>query len=128
MVGRRFAYWFDFEEDWWHEVTVEEVRRSAPRGKYPKVMERQGDSPPQYAVENTSPGNEGEPIPLRGSVAADTACLIGELHLNKGDYLKAVEAFTRALESSPSVDAYEGRARAYRALAASDERKAGGLR
>jgi tetratricopeptide (TPR) repeat protein len=60
--------------------------------------------------------------------AADVGCLIGELHLSKGDYEKAVEAFTRSLEGEPTADAYAGRARAYRGLAERDERRAQELR
>jgi hypothetical protein len=58
---------------------------------------------------------------LEESTAADVGCLIGEMHLGKGEYHNAVEAFTRAIENEPTADAYEGRARAYRALAALDE-------
>jgi uncharacterized protein HemY len=64
------------------------------------------------------------PQELAGAAAADTACLVGELHLRRGEYPKAVAAFTRAIENSPTGDAYQGRARAYRALADQDERKA----
>src|SRR5436309_23984 len=64
----------------------------------------------------------GDCIP--SSAAADVGCLIGEMHLRKGDYHKAIEAFTRAIENQPTADAYEGRARAYQALAAVDEQKA----
>jgi tetratricopeptide (TPR) repeat protein len=60
--------------------------------------------------------------------AADVGCLIGEMHLNNGEYEKAVEAFSRALEGTPTADAYEGRARAYRGLAEADERRALDLR
>ena len=56
-------------------------------------------------------------------------------HLDGLDYVrldvsdaKAIEAFTRALESNPTADVYEGRAQAYRALAEADERKARELR
>ena len=61
------------------------------------------------------------------SAAADVGCLIGEMHLGKGEYHKAVEAFSRAIENQPTADAYEGRAKAYRALAEQDERTALGL-
>jgi tetratricopeptide (TPR) repeat protein len=56
--------------------------------------------------------------------AADAACLVGEMHLQKGDYEKAIEAFTRAIENNPTPDAYQGRALAYRALADRDQRMA----
>jgi tetratricopeptide (TPR) repeat protein len=60
---------------------------------------------------------------LSQNAAADAACLVGELHLRQGEYEKAVQAFTQAIEGSASADAYEGRAKAYRALADRDERK-----
>ncbi len=53
--------------------------------------------------------------------AADMGCLIGEMHLRQGEFEKAIEAFTRAIETRPAADLYEGRARAYRALAERDE-------
>jgi hypothetical protein len=48
-VGRRFGYWFDFGDDWWHQINVEGIEDKVPRGKYPKVTKRVGKSPPQYA-------------------------------------------------------------------------------
>ncbi len=60
--------------------------------------------------------------------AADVGCLIGEMHLHNDEFDKAVEAFSRAVETNPTADAYEGRARAYRALAALDESAAQLLR
>jgi tetratricopeptide (TPR) repeat protein len=53
--------------------------------------------------------------------AADMGCLIGEMHLRQGEFDKAIEAFTRAIDTRPAADLYEGRARAYRALAERDE-------
>ena len=46
--GDRFGYWFDFGDDWWHQVNVEGVEAKPPRGKYPRVVKRVGKSPPQY--------------------------------------------------------------------------------
>jgi hypothetical protein len=51
-VGRSFGYWFDFGDDWWHQINVEAVEDKVPRGKFPKVTKRVGKSPPQYADEN----------------------------------------------------------------------------
>lgn len=65
---------------------------------------------------------------LPDGTAAEVGCLVGELHLRKGDFTKAVEAFTRAIQTNPSADEYEGRARAYRELALLDERRAAELR
>lgn len=44
-----FGYWFDFGDDWWHQVNVIAIKDKAPKGKYPKVTQRIGASPPQYA-------------------------------------------------------------------------------
>ena len=65
---------------------------------------------------------------IAGGTAADVGCLIGEMHLRQGEYEKAVEAFTRALETQPAADLYEGRARAYRGIAEQDERDARKMR
>lgn len=47
-VGRSFGYWFDFGDDWWHQINVEAVDERVPKGKFPKVTKRVGKSPPQY--------------------------------------------------------------------------------
>lgn len=44
----QFGYWFDFGDDWWHQITVEGIEDKVPRGKLPKVIKRVGKSPPQY--------------------------------------------------------------------------------
>ena len=125
-VGRRFIYWFDFGDSWMHQIRVADVEDAAPRGRFPKVTKRVGDSPPQYPdLEDEE--DESEPLPTE-AVASDVSCLIGEQHLRDGDPAKAIEAFTRSLEVEPTADAYAGRARAYRALADADDRRAAELR
>ncbi|MGD1932577.1 MAG: plasmid pRiA4b ORF-3 family protein [Leptolyngbyaceae cyanobacterium] len=44
-----FGYWFDFGDDWWHMIEVKAIRAKAGKGKYPKITDRVGPSPPQYA-------------------------------------------------------------------------------
>lgn len=44
-----FGYWFDFGDDWWHQINVISIQEQAPKGKYPKITARKGASPPQYA-------------------------------------------------------------------------------
>lgn len=44
-----FGYWFDFGDDWWHQINVAAVKPKASKGKYPKITKRVGASPPQYA-------------------------------------------------------------------------------
>jgi hypothetical protein len=50
-VGRRFSYWFDFGDDWWHQIDVTAIDDTLPAGKLPKVTKRIGKSPPQYPDE-----------------------------------------------------------------------------
>jgi len=47
-AGQAFGYWFDFGDDWWHQINVAAIEEKAGRGKYPKVTKRVGESPPQY--------------------------------------------------------------------------------
>lgn len=51
-VSRSFEYWFDFGDDWWHQIDVEAVEPNVPKGKYPKIIKRVGKSPPQYPDED----------------------------------------------------------------------------
>ena len=43
-----FAYWFDFGDDWWHQVSVVEIEDDVPSGTFPRIVQRIGESPPQY--------------------------------------------------------------------------------
>ncbi|NLH15978.1 MAG: hypothetical protein GX455_05315 [Phycisphaerae bacterium] len=45
---QRFTYLFDFGDSWWHDILVEQVDQAADKGKYPRVVERHGESPDQY--------------------------------------------------------------------------------
>ncbi len=47
-VGDRFSYWFDFGDDWWHQINVEKIEPGSPEGTYPRVVSQVGESPPQY--------------------------------------------------------------------------------
>jgi hypothetical protein len=45
---RAFGYWFDFGDDWFHQVQVERIEKAIPTVSYPRVIKRRGKSPPQY--------------------------------------------------------------------------------
>lgn len=47
-VGRSFGYLFDYGDNWQHQIDVIAIQDEIPKGRYPKVTERVGDSPPQY--------------------------------------------------------------------------------
>ncbi|MCX5670422.1 MAG: plasmid pRiA4b ORF-3 family protein [Planctomycetota bacterium] len=48
VAHRKFVYLFDFGDEWWHDITVEQTAAPCKPGKYPRVLEKHGDSPPQY--------------------------------------------------------------------------------
>lgn len=48
-VEEPFGYWFDFGDDWWHQVSVLAMTEPQPRVNYPRITDRIGASPPQYA-------------------------------------------------------------------------------
>lgn len=121
-AGQGFACYPDGGDDWWYPIVVARIEHKEARGKYPKMIRRSGASPLR------ADEKPGEARVIGPEAGADTACLVGEVHLDKGEFLRAVEAFTRAIASQPNVDAYEGRSRAYRALADADERSAQALR
>lgn len=45
---RAFGYWFDFGDDWFHQVDVERIDQAIPTVTYPRVIRPVGKSPPQY--------------------------------------------------------------------------------
>jgi len=45
---RVFGYWFDFGDDWFHQVQLERIETAIPTVSYPRVIRRKGKSPPQY--------------------------------------------------------------------------------
>ena len=47
-VNETFGYWFDFGDNWWHQITVTAIHDALPDDVYPKLTSREGDSPPQY--------------------------------------------------------------------------------
>lgn len=47
-VDQRFSYTFDMGDNWEHLIVVTAIGETPADGKYPKVVERVGRSPPQY--------------------------------------------------------------------------------
>ena len=45
---RVFGYWFDFGDDWMHQIQIERIEQAIPTVTYPRVTKRVGKSPPQY--------------------------------------------------------------------------------
>jgi hypothetical protein len=49
--GSVFGYWFDFGDDWFHQIDVDRIEQAIPTVAYPRVIKRVGKSPPQYRDE-----------------------------------------------------------------------------
>lgn len=56
--GQSFSYWFDFEDEWIHQVVVSSVESAIPRGRFPRVVARTGESPSQYAEQEERDGDD----------------------------------------------------------------------
>ncbi len=48
-VKKRFLYLFDFGDEWWHSIELTSIKQQEPKGKYPRIIESQGEAPLQYA-------------------------------------------------------------------------------
>jgi hypothetical protein len=48
VKGQRFNYLFDFGDNWWHELTVEQTDGEPSADEYPQITEVRGEPPPQY--------------------------------------------------------------------------------
>lgn len=46
-VGSRFAYWYDFGDDWWHDLVVEAIVPPEAGGRYPRCIDGQRATPPE---------------------------------------------------------------------------------
>jgi tetratricopeptide (TPR) repeat protein len=51
--GQNFLYLFDYGDEWWHDVEFIGISDKAARGNYPRVVKKQGKSPPQYSSEDS---------------------------------------------------------------------------
>lgn len=47
-VDRAFGYRFDFGDDWLHQINVVAIDEDSGSSRYPKIIKRIGESPPQY--------------------------------------------------------------------------------
>ena len=49
-VGQTFGYWFAFEDNWYHQISVLAIGEADPKKRYPRIVARAGSSPPQYPI------------------------------------------------------------------------------
>ncbi|MEW6079509.1 MAG: plasmid pRiA4b ORF-3 family protein [Thermodesulfobacteriota bacterium] len=43
-----FHYWFDFGDDWWHRIKVQNISETKSGKKHMALIKAVGESPPQY--------------------------------------------------------------------------------
>ena len=43
-----FHYLFDFGDDWWHRIKVQNIGETESKKKHIKLIKSAGESPPQY--------------------------------------------------------------------------------
>ena len=51
-VEQPFGYWFDYGDEWWHQIDVLKIEDKSLPVALPRVIERVGKSPPQYMDED----------------------------------------------------------------------------
>ena len=44
----KFYYLFDFGDDWWHRIRVQNITETKSKKKHIKLIKSVGESPPQY--------------------------------------------------------------------------------
>jgi hypothetical protein len=47
-VGQTFEYLFDYGDSWWHLIEVQHVGPMTSGRRYPELVGKRGQSPPQY--------------------------------------------------------------------------------
>lgn len=70
-VRQTFFYWFDFGDDWMHKIKLDAILPAEAGVKYPVLVKKQGESPPQYPDwedEDDYEGDEGEVSETDGEV------------------------------------------------------------
>jgi hypothetical protein len=51
-VEQPFGYWFDYGDEWWHQIDVLKIEDKSLPVALPRVIKRVGKSPPQYMDED----------------------------------------------------------------------------
>jgi plasmid stabilization system protein ParE len=70
-IGHILIFLFDYGDEWRFRVSLKQVGKKLPKGRYPRIVTIRGDAPPQYpdADEDIDDGEERRGInPLTGEV------------------------------------------------------------
>lgn len=106
-INEPFFYWFDFGDDWMHELRLVATNQTSDALSYPIVIRKDGESPPQYpdyeSEEDLESAKEGrEELSQNQGRVDEINKLVSDFcnaHLN-ADYADASERVFRALRSS----------------------------
>lgn len=60
---RTFTYRFDFGDEWIHRIRVAAIEQAPAGGTFPRIIERVGESPPQYLDFDDETPEEYPPLP-----------------------------------------------------------------
>ncbi|SRR5258708_6967207 len=60
--GQLFEYLFDFGDSWEHEIVVERIEDEADNKKYPRILKKEGKSPPQYPLDEEDEFEEDDDL------------------------------------------------------------------
>lgn len=120
-VGDPFGYWFDFGDDWWHQINVEGIESREPEGKYPRLIKQEGDNPPQYPDLEEEEAEAEAPKPKRkpktprkpaANKASTPTEAASNARKNAGDAESTAEAKTSAkpevAKASPTAKTTKG--------------------
>lgn len=73
QIGKVFFYWFDFGDDWWHEIRLLAINPPPKdRSRYPRIVEKKGESPPQYMDWDAEDDEPEDDAMFSGSGAENT--------------------------------------------------------
>ena len=62
-TGSTFDYMFDYGDDWEHRLEVLGFSDEKPTGRYPRIVEKHGASPPQYPEMDEADHDEPDELP-----------------------------------------------------------------
>ncbi len=89
----KIYYLFDFGDEWWHEIKFLGEREAEPGKRYPKILERCGDSPLQYPDEEDwdEDDDENEPFSM-GNVDLKREVTFKELEQSLNQFNNSLDA------------------------------------
>ena len=102
----RIYYLFDYGDEWWHEIKFLGVEKAEPGKRYPKIIEKHGESLPQYFDEDYFEDDDYDDENGIEDFSFRTVDL--ERQVSFSDLEKALSGFKNALDASEVVGYLRG--------------------